>query len=583
MRKRAFTLEAVLFCLAIIVAASVRFIKLGTPALIDSEAGLGLQAMQSAGSFLQSNIVHPLYINVTGDLFWIFSNSNFTARFLPALAGTLLCVAPVLVKKRLGSTQAICLSFLLALEPSLVAASRQVGSAILSICCLTFAVIFILKKKSLIAGILTGISILTGPSIWPGWISVGLVGLISYLIELSRKQSKPDAVDSERKNVSEPSGRFNLPLFGLALAGSVLIFGSNFFTRPGNLSGLVGGLVEYFRGWVFHDANWVQSLKLILITTLVFGLFNIVFTTTGIIKGLLAKDRNARMFLFWFLILFIMIVLYPLHRVSDIAWYFLPLSFFTAITIPKVFQFDRQDLVIQISVSMVFFVLFIFAWLNAIWVLQNHLYPSDNLTAHAAAIIGALLLVVIIGLLIRWGWPGKLSQKSLLFSTTAVFIFFSLSMTRRAMSLGSSPEMMPYLASPAIASSDLLHQSIDDISLMNHGVSQTIDILVVGDASDSLIWSLRNYENVDYQKVISPGITPSLVITTSDTEPALTGSYRGQKFTWKNIPLWQQFIFWDWFQWIALQSGPIEEKEIYLWARNDLFPSTQISNLSQAF
>lgn len=583
MRKKVFTLETILFCLAILIAAGVRFIKLGTPALTNSEAALGLQALQGVKTSLLSNISHPLYVNLTGDIFWIFSSSNFAARFLPALAGTLLCAAPMLVKKRLGSAQAICLSFLLALEPSLVAASRQVGSAILSICGLTFAVIFIFEKKSLAAGILTGVSLLTSPAVWQGWISVGMVALLSYLIDLSKTKSRSVVAPNEQKEDEKPFEKINLPLFGLALAGSVLIFGTNFFTRFGNLSGLIGGFVEYFRGWVSHDANWLQSAKLILITSLVFGLFSIVFGITGIIKGLHGKDRQIGRLSIWFFALLILIVFYPLHKVSDIAWYFLPLSFIVAITYLKLFDFNTQDLAIQISISVVFFVLFIFAWLNAIWVLQNYQYPSDNLTAHAVAIIGGLILIVVISLLVRWGWPGNLSQKGLLFSATLVLIFFSFSMTRRAMSLGSFPETMPYLASPAIAESDLLKQTIDDISLMNHGISQAVDILVVGDAPNSLIWLLNNYENVNYQKVLSPGLNPSLVLSTSDVEPALTASYRGQKFIWEAVPQWRQFTFWDWFQWMALQSGLTEQDEIYLWARNDLFPSTQSNYSTKSF
>jgi hypothetical protein len=574
MKEKRFTLEVLLFCLAILIAFSIRFIKLGSPALTESEASLGLQAYQSVTISVQHSVSHTLYTNLTGDLFWIFSSSNFWARFLSAVSGTLLCVAPIFLRKRLGSVQAICLSFILAVEPSLVAASRQVGSAMLSICTLAFAIIFILDKKPITAGILVGLSLLTGSSVWVGWISFGLTILIIYLLQLSEIRLDRNETEEEKRKSVDSGSTFNYSLFAIALIGSLLVFGSNFFIHIGNLSGLIGALIGYFKGWGVHQAGWWQSLKVMSISIFIFGAFNVVFGLTGIIKGLKEKDRKIQALTLWFVILFVLTILYPAHSPIDSVWIFLPLSIITALTLPKVFQFSKKDHVVQISISVIMFTLFIFAWLNAIWILQNYQYDPTDSKIHLAATIGALLLIVIICLLVLWGWSWKTAKKGLLYSSFFVLIFLSLSMTRRVTGLGSYPETNPFLQSSFIAESDLLKQTINDISLRNHGVTQTIDILVVGDAPDSLIWALKDYQTVNYQNVLSPGLSPSLVITTTKTEPTLAFPYRGQRFSWQITPDWKDFGLMDWFRWVALQSGTTNEQEIFLWARNDLFPTT---------
>jgi len=133
MKKISITNEIILFSAAIILALLIRFIGLGSSQLTDPEAKVALQAYCTTECRLRDDIYQPLYINLTTDLFQVFAANNFWARFVSALAGTALCATPFLIRKKIGSGSAILFSFILAVEPSLVAISRQAGSPILSI------------------------------------------------------------------------------------------------------------------------------------------------------------------------------------------------------------------------------------------------------------------------------------------------------------------------------------------------------------------------------------------------------------------------------------------------------------------
>jgi len=114
---------------------------------------------------------------------------------------------------------------------------------------------------------------------------------------------------------------FQVGKFGLSLLGSVLIFGSNFVTRVGNLSGIVGGVIGYLREWK-RPVNAMLSLKLMFITIIVYGLFSLVFGISGIIRGLRSGDKLVTIVSIWCLFLVIFLVLQPDHAVNNIAWLF---------------------------------------------------------------------------------------------------------------------------------------------------------------------------------------------------------------------------------------------------------------------
>jgi len=319
MKKISITNEIILFSAAIILALLIRFIGLGSSQLTDPEAKVALQAYCTTECRLRDDIYQPLYINLTTDLFQVFAANNFWARFVSALAGTALCATPFLIRKKIGSGSAILFSFILAVEPSLVAISRQAGSPILSILFFSLTVIFLVANRPILSGIFLGLALLSGPAFWLGALSFVFALLLGWMVRLIRLET----IFQQRHNIEKVPTKteFQVGKFGLSLLGSVLIFGSNFVTRVGNLSGIVGGVIGYLREWK-RPVNAMLSLKLMFITIIVYGLFSLVFGISGIIRGLRSGDKLVTIVSIWCLFLVIFLVLQPDHAVNNIAWLF---------------------------------------------------------------------------------------------------------------------------------------------------------------------------------------------------------------------------------------------------------------------
>ncbi len=133
------TKEHLIYGLAILLAMGLRFIGLGNTPLSDTEASSALQALSA---FQPGHVIsggQPGYVLLTAVNFFLTGSSEFFARFWPAVFGTLLVLVPYLGRERLGQKAALVMAFAVAIEPSLVAVSRQADGRMLAITGLAFA------------------------------------------------------------------------------------------------------------------------------------------------------------------------------------------------------------------------------------------------------------------------------------------------------------------------------------------------------------------------------------------------------------------------------------------------------------
>jgi predicted membrane-bound mannosyltransferase len=127
MTHRHFKLEGFLYALAFLLALGLRLTQLGAMPLTDVEAAPALQALHIAQGLKPALSPHPLYILSTSVLFFLFGGgTNFLARLVPALAGSALVFAPLLLGRiTLRARPSLILAFFIALDPGLTAISRH--------------------------------------------------------------------------------------------------------------------------------------------------------------------------------------------------------------------------------------------------------------------------------------------------------------------------------------------------------------------------------------------------------------------------------------------------------------------------
>ncbi|MCS7060663.1 MAG: hypothetical protein RMN25_05805 [Anaerolineae bacterium] len=125
---RQFTFEGGLWVAVMGIALLARAWALGGAPLNDWEAVRALQALALARGEIVSP-ANPLFAALQAVFMSVFGADDTTARWLPALAGTLLCGLPALLRRKLGAIRALAFGALLALSPTLWFIARQSDGA----------------------------------------------------------------------------------------------------------------------------------------------------------------------------------------------------------------------------------------------------------------------------------------------------------------------------------------------------------------------------------------------------------------------------------------------------------------------
>ena len=111
MNQKQFSVEKTLYAVFFLIALFLRLIYLEKLPLGDLEAVNALQAFDIVSGNDYQVGSQPVLVSLTSILFTFFESSNFFARLIPALCGSLLVLLPPLFKKRTGQNEALILAF----------------------------------------------------------------------------------------------------------------------------------------------------------------------------------------------------------------------------------------------------------------------------------------------------------------------------------------------------------------------------------------------------------------------------------------------------------------------------------------
>jgi hypothetical protein len=182
-----------------------------------------------------------------------------------------------------------------------------------------------------------------------------------------------------------------------------------------------------------------------------------------------------------------------------------------------------------------------------------------------------LILIVSIGL-VAFGWSMRTARLAVTWSLAIFFGLYSLGAAWGASGLRNPGGVELWTAESARPlHGDLLRASVDDISEFSLGHIESQPVLIYGLSSPALEWLLRNNE-VSLASTLDPQLAPPIVITPQMSDLGLPAAYRGQDFTWRQIPQWSVTQNYDWINWLVFRKLPLENETIILWARDDLFP-----------
>lgn len=557
--------EGWLYWLAFLAVLGFRLIQLGAKPLTDSEAQFALQALQLARGDAPLLGPQPAYILLTSLLFLVTEAANFTARLLPALAGSALVFAPYYFRDRLKLIPALILAFLLAFDPALTALSRQANGTILALTFLLFAWGMWRNGRAIPAGLLAGLALLSGPSVWSGFLILGLAFIFF----------RPTAP-------SAPITNNELRTTGFSLLATLLLGGTLFLTAPNGLSAFFASIPAYLQGWT---APSVFSPGRVLFTFLVYEPLGVFLALFALIRGFRLGSRRVIRLSAWLGIALLVAVFY--RQPGELVWAVIPMLILAAQELSRVFDVYPEERVEVGVVAGAILILLVYIWFNIASIGLNPYEQFSTTTlpifnrmvelpfgARYAVLFGAALILAVCISLVAFGWSPRTAR----LGTTWSFALF-LGVYSLAAAWGASGTRTPNgvelwtMDQPPIQSG-LLLASVRDISLFSRGDIASQPVTVMGIDSPALEWALRGHD-VEVVSSLDLLNAPPIVITPLMTELGLPSAYRGQDFTWRQPPAWESIQRPDWFRWLVYRQLPRETETVILWARDDLFPDAR--------
>jgi hypothetical protein len=498
----------------------------------------------------------PAYILLTSVLFFAYGGgTNFLARLLPALTGSALVLVPFLFQERLKPRPSLILAFFLALDPGLVAISRQAGSPILALTFLFLAWGLWENKRTRWAGVFAGLALLSGSSLWEGLFALALTWVIRQGMEHGQQM----------ESTEHPVRNEWLTSLWFAI-GTIILGGSLFFLSPNGLSAWLSSLPEYIRGWVQPSGT---STGMILFSLVAYQPLALILGVIAMVRGWIYRSRRAVILSLWMLVTLLLVLFYPAHQVSDLVWMLIPLWSLTALELARNVGVHPEERGEVLGVAGLSVLILVFMGLDFLSLLQTT-SASDQATLRTWLLLGAFFLLVISVLLVAVGWSLRSARLGAVWGLVGVFGMYSFGAMTGAAGLRVSPSAELWSSGSSVDESDLLLTTVSQTSDWSDKNINSQSVTIAGIHSPALQWLLRGH-TMDMVDALDVSASPPIVITTNQNDPKLAAGYRGQSFVWRQSPLWDQAQLIDWMNWLAYRQMPQNSETIIVWVRDDLF------------
>ena len=409
MKAYKITTENWIYGLAFLLALGLRLFQLGAGPLSDTEAGWALQALGLAHAGKVVMGAQPAYILITSQLFYLFGDTNFLARFFPALAGSLIVWLPFCFRRWMGDSSwlhraGLIMAFGLAIDPGLVSISRQAGSLMPAMSFSLLALAFLYNRRMVLAGIFIGFAVLSGPAFIQGLLILGLSWVFFQFA--NRRFNQPPPEDEFAEPSLEPISSRSIGIGLAALLGTLLAVGTLFLQFPQGLGALAETIPAYIDALI--KPSGIPALRLPL-SIFVYQTLLLIFAIVSVVHvwfGTQADRRTRQMVVglsIWTVVALCLPLLYAGRQVSDVAWALVPLWALAAIEISRLLITDQDDMLSRLVTAGLGFLIVVLAVVSWINLLSIGRYQV-NVAVYWAIIIGAFLLGFIAMLLVASVW-----------------------------------------------------------------------------------------------------------------------------------------------------------------------------------
>lgn len=562
--------EAILIIVLGAVAFALRLMALGQRPMDTQEAQQALVAWRILhGQGAEAVGYSPLL--ALGNLltFFLVTASDFSARLVPALAGTLLALTPLLFRRWLGRVGALAGVALLSFSPTAVFFSRYAGGEIAVVACALPALAGLMHfldsrdPRRLWWTVIGGTLMLTaGPAAYSILLITFSFGAVLALGNLlghptGEWRALTDGWQAFRGD-EVPRGRFLLAFILLPfLVGTALLL-----YIPGFQS-----VIDLFPAWlsqigaVSGDLPWYQSFLVMGFYEPLLALFGFV----GILSALSRRNLLTSFLVYWAAAAFYVYTLFGGRTAGDVLVGLVPLALLAGRAVGDLVEevaragsWEVEGLFLALAGPIAVYTL-----------LQLSGYARTGQSPYVLlAGVGVILTVTLAAGYTVWVGP-RASLRSL---GLASLLFLALTAwgTNWRLNYNPATSAQDVLSgeTTSIQVNDLL-STLRSLSAWRAGDVHELPLTVVALRSPVLDWYLREFRDVNYTGAVGESPQTQIYIAPDVSESYSPGeSYRGQTFELTRQARRGGFDLRGWVNWLLYRQAdtPGVSERIVLWS-----------------
>ncbi len=567
------TLEMTLYVAIFGVAAVLRLWNLGASPLSTREAAQAVAALNgmplpAGGSPLLFGI-HQLFFALFGS-----TVDDGGVRLVAALIGTIMVALPLLFRSALGRYGALAAALMLAVSPTLVAASRTLDGSIIVATCALAAIGFGLRyfttqKRIDLFGVAIAIGL--GLTSGPGLITIAVVVFPALAIVYLWI-----ATDEDRARLKQLRQDTHVLRDAVLIGGvTCMLAATTLLLRPSGLSGIPEILSAWLSAWTAPDA--IGALRLFQILILYEPLI-VFFGLAGLIMSLRRLTGLVALLSVWAIGALIVALLQPGRQVLDLTLVLTPLALLGGLVIERLARNLEQHGAWRVEgwFWLVAAVMLVFAAVSssrtAMEFVSSQMFLGMQMSLATSLSLGMFLmaLVICVVFVILIGWRATFRAGLVtLFVALAVIAFgsaWNLTQTRPA-------DPRELLRGPVATTLDVraLHEAIAAASRRRTGFLNEVPVAITLPQDDPVLrWYLRDFKRAQYNAVVSD-LTPVVVAPQGSTfPPFVTDTYQGAPFITQTSWEPSQLTANDYLRWWLYResdSAPAPVQTYVVWVK----------------
>lgn len=567
------TVEALLYAGILSIAVVLRFWNLEASSLSAREAAQAVAAfngvsMPAGGSLLLFGINQLLF-----GLFGATVNDS-GVRLAAALIGTAMVLCPFLFRPAIGRYGALAAALMLAISPTMVAASRSLDGSIVTMACTLAAIgfglrYFTMQKRIDLIGLAVAIGL--GLASGPGLLTIIVVLVPALWIVYRWLASNEDRAKLAQLRQESHPVRDAVLIGGVtcALATTTLLL------RPAGLAEMPEVLTAWLAGWSATESIGALRLFQVLI---VYEPLILCFGLAGLILSLRRLSGLVALLSMWTIGALVVPLLQPGRQVFDVALALTPLALLGGLLIDRLARDLEQhgawraEGLFWIVAAAVLGFAAINASRTATGAVPTNLFLGIPMSLSASLSIGVLLIVIVVcGVFVLiMGWRATLRA-----GVAALFVVLSMISLGSAWTLTQMRPADPHelLWGPSTTSLEVraLREAIEAASRRRTGFLDQAQVAVTVPQDDpALRWYLRDFKKAQYNAVVSD-LAPIMVAPLGSTfPPFMTDSYKGQQFVTRTV--WEPSHLTDndflrWWLYRESDTAPLPVQTYVVWVK----------------